>query len=161
MTVNGTDYTVDSFLGSYQDDPGEFTPSQMPWWGDNDLASQFANAVAASLNTPNPPNLLLKQLGPYFATETFQVNGNEVTGGSVYDQPPVGAGQLLNCTSTSVICTSGLAPVSQDAYYATATNALTTPSAAVPGPLPAFGVLGALGWSRRLRNRIRQTGLEA
>lgn len=155
VNVSGLDYTVDSFLGSYAGNTAAFGPPQMPWWGNNSLASQFAHAVAASLGTPNPVGSPITNLGPYFASQTFLNSMDEVTGGSVWDQPPAGAGGVLNCTSTSMICTSGLAGTGQEDYYATA---MRTP---VPGPLPAIGALGALGWSRRLRERLRRARLEA
>ena len=154
VNVNGTNYTIDSFLGNYLDNTAALGVAQMPWWANNSLASEFAQTVAASLGTPNPVGLPITNLGPYFASETFQVGGNNVTGGSVWDQPALGQGVVLNCTSTTVICSSGLAPVTTNAYYATATTA-------VPGPLPVLGAVGALGWCRRLRVRLRQGRLNA
>jgi hypothetical protein len=155
VNVNGHNYTIVSFLGNYLDNTAAFGVGSMPWWGNNSLASEFAQTVAASLGTPNPVGFPITNLGPYFASETFQVGGNIVTGGLVWDQPVLGSGVVLNCTSTSVICSSGLAPVTTNAYYATATTA------AVPGPLPVLGAVGALGWCRRLRARLRQSRLNA
>lgn len=149
VTVGGSAWDVQTFTGSYTSESSKFNQSMMPWWNDQSLAGQFAAAVQNSLGTPNPPVGPLKNLGPYFAIETFVSGSNTVTGGSVWDQPPVGSGTLLNCTSTTTLCTTGLTDVGQSAVYATATATRNG-----PGPLPVLGALASFGWSRRLRRRL-------
>jgi hypothetical protein len=57
VTVNGQDWDVTTFTGSYDTDTSKFAlPSLggvMPWRGSSDLTNSFASAVSTSLGYPN------------------------------------------------------------------------------------------------------------
>ena len=67
--MNGASYNVTTFTGNYQDFPDKFnTPSNggtMPWWGNDDLAGDFAWEVEAQLGLQEIPGDLS---GPLFPT---------------------------------------------------------------------------------------------
>jgi hypothetical protein len=53
VNVNGLDYDVTTFTGTYNDNPSKFaTPANggvMPWWGNSSLAYGLALALGSSL----------------------------------------------------------------------------------------------------------------
>ena len=69
-TYSGLDYEVTTFTGSYNDNVSKFnTPTNgglMPWWGNEDLASQFTGLVSTYFGTPNNSGFA----GPYFAFDS-------------------------------------------------------------------------------------------
>lgn len=79
FAVNGTEYDVTTFTGFY-DDNAALLQSQV-WWGNSNLAGEFAVAVGDALGVPN----CYGSEGPYFAWEasvssvTFDYLDNGVT----------------------------------------------------------------------------------
>ena len=49
VTVSGTTYSVTWEDIDFTDNRSDFNTTKMPWWGDEDLAGQVANAVGDSL----------------------------------------------------------------------------------------------------------------
>jgi hypothetical protein len=45
VNVGGQDYRVSIFNGSYNDNSSLFATAQMPWWGNQSIAQQFAEAL--------------------------------------------------------------------------------------------------------------------
>jgi hypothetical protein len=134
VNVAGTHYEVSTFTGSYLDNIDHFTTSEMPWFGNNPLALQFAEAVGANLGFPNGEGFL----SPLYAVGLIDFNeGESVVSGFQYNK------------KSAVL--SGEFGFSASGTYALATPVLA-PSA-VPGPLPLFGAAAAFSWSRRLRRR--------
>ncbi len=129
VNVGGNSYDVTVFNTSYSTSTSVFQlpPSgQMPWWGDDLLASEFAAQVYNSLGTGWDADY-----GPVFAhgESLGQVLGLVQSVSNPLDQIDV-----TPASNTTV-------------PYAIATSP-------VPGPLPLFGAATAFGWSRRLRQRM-------
>lgn len=136
VQVNGADYDLAIYSGSYNNQPGYFqTPGnggRMPWWGQPTLASDFAFALAAGLSpTPVPAD------GPLFATA---FNGTDVEA-SYYDLSTLGSTDVINENML-------FAPGSVQSY------AVLSEPAAVPAPLPLFGAAAGFSAARRLRRRV-------
>jgi hypothetical protein len=136
VQVNGADYDLTIYSGSYNNQPGYFqTPAnggRMPWWGQPSLASDFAFALAAGLSpTPLPAN------GPLFATA---YNGSVVEA-SYYDLSTLGSTDVINENMP-------FAPGSVQSY------AVLSNPAPVPAPLPLFGAAAGFSAARRLRRRL-------
>jgi hypothetical protein len=142
VNVDGQDWDVTTFAGGYYENSSKFeTPANggvMPWWNNHDLAYSFTAAVSSSLGDE----------GPYFAyyTDPTTYGGVGTIGVFIYnsDHPMTifGAGK------------HGIGP----GYGGHSAWAQATPyasPAAVPGPLPLFGVAAAFGYSRKLRQRIK------
>lgn len=134
VNVGGTVYDVTASTTSYGASTSAFQlppAGQMPWWGDDVLASDFALEV-------------FNQLGPGWDADYGPVFAHGTTLSQV-----LGIAQSLTDINDQIDVTpSRSATVS----YAIAS---TPPPAPVPGPLPLFGVAAAYGWSRQLRQRIR------
>jgi MYXO-CTERM domain-containing protein len=133
VLVNGVNHNITTYAGSYSDDPGLFglPPSgRMPWWGDPDLAEEFAFAIGSSL----PGN---GGQGPYFA---FAEDTDVVTAVVLALNLPGSSSEVDIGKEESVV-------------YAVV-SAQPQPTG-VPAPLPLFGVGAAFAWSRRLRARQR------
>ena len=137
VNVNGQNWNVTTFTGSYNDNISKFnTPANggvMPWWTgslpSSSLARQFAIAVGLSLGTANPTEY--SNGGPFFPYT--------LGGGSIFScfwrqtlQDRCGFGSEL--TSNYTWAQAELVPA--------------------PGPLPALGAAAAFGFSRKLRKRI-------
>jgi len=137
VTVDGLDYDVTTFFGSYNSNVSKFQTAAnsgvMPWWGDRTLAVKFSSAVAGNLGTPNTGGTR----GPYFAHLFENVSYDRVE--AVFDDPNSSG---INLVGSEVV------------YYAQAVIISPTISA-VPGPLPLFGTAAAFCWSRQLRRRIK------
>ena len=129
VNISGTDYSVDTFTGKYDDNTDKFNATLMPWFGDQALADQFAVAVGNAFGKPNPPNF--GGDGPVFA---WFINEFDVSG------------QYLDFQDIPVLVGVDKTQTFTYAYV---------PAAEVPGPLPIFGAAAAFGMSRRLRRRIR------
>lgn len=134
VNVGGTVYDVTLSSASYLTSTNAFQlppAGQMPWWGDDLLASDFALEV-------------LNQLGP-----GWDANYGPVFAHGVSVSEVLGIAQSLTDINDQIDVTpSRSATVS----YAIAS---ALPSAPVPGPLPLFGATAAYGCSRQLRQRIR------
>lgn len=130
VTVGGTDYDVTISTTSYNASPNEFQLppiGQMPWWGDEALASDFALEV-------------FNQLGPGWDADYGPVFAHGTTVSQV-----LGIAQSLTDINDQI----GVTPArSTSVSYAIA-------SAPVPAPIPLFGAAAVYGWSRQLRQRIR------
>ena len=141
-TYSGLDYEVTTFTGSYNDNVSKFnTPTNgglMPWWGNEDLASQFTGLVSTYFGTPNNSGFA----GPYFAFETYFSNGLYVTAQTMTPSYLFPNGKTGVNPTVSVV-------------WAQATLIPATSAANVPGPLPALGLAAAFGFSRKLRKRIK------
>jgi hypothetical protein len=139
VNVDGKDYEITYFTGSYYDNTSLFqTPANngsMPWWGNLSLANSFASAVELQLGMLNAVGGS-NDSGPYFA-----IGPNE---GNPYND-------TYFYTVWSNINGTISMPVNYSGNYAYAT---ATPIPA-PGPLPLFGAAAAFGASRRLRRRIK------
>jgi hypothetical protein len=164
--VGGKTYEVSTFTGSYSTNAAKFAlpvnGGQMPWWGSQSLATQFAAAVADDLGLSPPINVPvvgLTGVGPLFAASTGTVTVPflgpiPVTNNSLYYQ----VGQFASGTypfgalPPLPVPQSGLG--SDLVPYAVATEVVPQ---SVPAPLPLLGAGAAFGFSRRLRSRIRRT----
>ena len=129
VNVGGNSYDVSVFNTSYEASTTLFQQpptGQMPWWGDDLLASEFAAQVYNALGTGWDADY-----GPVFA------HGESV-------------GQVLGIVQSvsNPLDQIDVTPASNTTVpYAIATSP-------VPGPLPLFGAAAAFGWSRQLRKRI-------
>jgi hypothetical protein len=147
VNVEGKDWDVTTFTGSYNDNESRFNVGEMPWWGNESLASLFAGAVGSSLGAPNGLHATLRSWGP-----KFSFTACDTTCGYL-------AQYSVELTSGFPVVTIGLEPKGLDSSggrpltWAKATP-YTSP-AAVPGPLPALGAAAAYGFSRKLRKRIK------
>ena len=154
IAVGLDQWSVTTFTGSYNDNIGLFNPTYMPWWGNDNLAKDFATALGSQILTPNFGYLF----GPTFAfADTLQTSdpsdpvgypaGALVTDGWLYCADPVGScqpgpqGEIGHGSYFTYDQDSA-----GDGGYAKAVH--------VPGPLPFLGAGAAFGWSRRLRRRI-------
>ena len=140
VTVGGIVYDVNITNMSHTLSPTSFglpPLGQMPWWEDDARASEFATSVFLQLGPGTDANY-----GPVFAyaidTSLNQVLGLSQSLTDINDQIDV-----MPDTSATI-------------RYATATTSATTP---VPLPLPILGAATGFGWSRRLRQRLRQRSI--
>jgi len=134
VTVGSTDYDVTIFNGSYNSNSASFQvppTGVMPWWGNDQLALDFAAQVYDQLGSGPTAGF-----GPVFA---YEDSGTDIQGWSQSITDP--ASQNLEMIANNV-----------DVNYAIATP-LNSAAASVPVPLPVFGAAAAFGWSRQLRKR--------
>ncbi|MFZ9753040.1 MAG: hypothetical protein ACO3B3_05745 [Cyanobium sp.] len=141
MTVEGVQYDVTTFTGSYTANTSKFETAAnngvMPWWGNFPLAMQFATAVGTNLGASN--SYIGNTSGPAFSYQT------------------VAAGYTFGAAWCAASCMSGVGidnsnwVFGDSVIYAQATL-YTAPA---PGPLPLFGAAAAFGFSRQLRKRIK------
>jgi hypothetical protein len=147
VNVEGQDWDVTTFTGSYNDNEAKFNVGEMPWWGNESLASLFAGAVGSSLGAPNGLHATLRSWGP-----KFSFSACDTTCGYL-------AQYSVELTSGSPVVTLHLEPKGLESNggrpltWAQATP-YTSPAAA-PGPLPALGAAAGFGFSRKLRKRIK------
>jgi hypothetical protein len=137
VTVDGVQYDVTTFTGSYNDNTSKFqTPANggvMPWWGSSVLAVQFATQVGSGLGQPNN---LGTPFGPVFAYATSGQNLRIHYYDSRYPSP-------------SILYYDALPQ--GDSFTWAQVNV-----SAVPAPLPLFGAAAAFGFSRRLSSRSKR-----
>jgi hypothetical protein len=138
VNVNGQNWNVTTFTGSYNDNISKFNTAAnggvMPWWGNSGLGSLFAREVGSSLGTQlldsatRGPLFAWSFLGDTLRTRaTIAPNFNQLNQG--FDVP-------LESRGTSYLWAQAeLAPA--------------------PAPLPALGAAAAFGFSRKLRQRIK------
>ena len=137
VTVNGTQYDLDVFDGPYLGKESLFSsvaPGEMPWWGDENKAIDFASQVFDQLLEGSTPGN-----SPLFA---FEVIGSDVNGWSSDILSPNNLYFESFGTGVSVKYVVG--------------SPLSTGVSSVPGPLPIFGAAAAFSWSRRIRRRLSQ-----
>ena len=145
VNVEGKDWDVTTFTGSYNENESRFNIGEMPWWGNESLASLFASAVGSALGAPNGLHATLRSWGP-----KFSFSACDTTCGYL-------AQYSVELTSGSPVVTIGLEPKGLESNGGRPlTWARATPHAA-PGPLPALGAAAAFGFSRKLRKRIQCT----
>jgi len=137
VTVDSIDYDVTIFSGAFNSNSALFQAppaGQVPWWGNDDLALDFALQVYDQLGLGPTSGY-----GPVFAYEN---SGTDILGWS----------QSITDTESqnfeTIATTAGV-------NYAIATPLFSAP-ASVPAPLPVFGAAAAFGWSRQLRKRIAE-----
>jgi hypothetical protein len=134
VTVGSIDYDVTVFNGSYNSNSALFQippTGQVPWWGNDTLAMNFAQQVYDQLGSGSTPGN-----GPIFA---YAVSGTDVLGISQDFGDPLTQYYETIADNAAV-------------KYAIATPLNSAP-ASVPAPLPVFGAAAALGWSRQIRKR--------
>jgi hypothetical protein len=150
VTVNGQDWDVTTFTGSYNDNVSKFETAAnggvMPWWGSSADAATFASVVGTSLGSNNQFTELDPTTGPFFAERL--------------DTLLFGAAQYLFTTSVDSqnFFSYSFTSQSRTWTWAQATLVPAAPaagSANVPGPLPILGLAAAFGFSRKLRKRIK------
>jgi len=149
VSVDNVDYDVTTFTGFYDANASKFqTPAnggEMPWWGNETLAQQFATAVGTNLGLPT-----FGTLGPFFAissgiiTDDFDTIRN--TQLASYDTTYGNSGGVFVSPASDASWT--WASVVQPTLNTRSTSD-------VPAPLPIFGVAAAWGSSRQLRKRIK------
>ena len=135
VTVGSIDYDVTVFNGSYNSNSALFQippAGQVPWWGNDMLAIDFAQQVYDQLGPGSTPGN-----SPIFA---YEVSGTDILGIS-QDLADI----LIQYPETIADNVA--------VKYAIATPLNSAP-ASVPAPLPVFGAAAAFGWSRRIRRRI-------
>jgi hypothetical protein len=142
VTVGGVNYDVTTFTGSYDDNASKFATAAnggvMPWYGSASLAQTFASAVTNQLGLFNQQGI---SRGPFFSYTSIVVSGTDRLqnyrwnpSNQTVEPNPSPGGTAYNVTFT----------------YATATQV-----APAPAPLPLLGAAAALGFSRKLRKRIK------
>jgi hypothetical protein len=140
VNVNGQNWNVTTFNGSVANLPkfaSPPAPGMMPWWSNESLAIQFATAVGAGLELPNPG--INRNDGPYFGWSVL----TGVQRKTVSYRCPTNTNPCTINTNTNYSAT--------DPDYVWAQAELVPP---VPGPIPALGAAAAFGFSRKLRKRI-------
>jgi hypothetical protein len=148
VTVNGQDWDVTTFTGSYNDNVSKFNTLEnggsMPWWGDGTLAGLFAGEFAPAVDFSGLPRAPGTIAGPAFAFGTGVDTFMYIIGRDGF--------VLLGTVEV-------LPPNVRSVTYATAALASSPPAvsstASVPGPLPILGLAAAFGFSRKLRKRIK------
>ena len=163
VTVNGQNWNVTTFTGSYNSLTSKFqTPINggvMPWWGNVTVANSFATAINTSLgmgngNGGNSAGNLAMSL--FFATSltsggTFCTPNPSCVAFRYWDSRGFvnGSSSMGGIPSGNTIdpsYNSGTGPI----LWAQA-DLITDPA---PGPRPALGAAAAFGFSRKLRKRI-------
>jgi len=164
VTVNGAEYNITTFTGSYADNEIKFSPALMPWWGSESLSLNFASALANSLGYPNNwpiwdglaqnPGRPACELcvAPLFAYRFSNISDWNIwlrftSNGGDSDLPREQGGVIPTNQSyfTWAALASAPGPVPPD----------PAPAPGAPGPLPVFGAFAAFGFSRKLRKRIK------
>lgn len=140
ITVGGINYDVSAFSTSPASQPAAFglpPLGQMPWWGNDTLAYDFATTLFNQLGAGWDANY-----GPVFAY-SLDTSLNELRG---LAQSITDINDLIDVTASTV---------------STNTYAIASLLPDVPGPLPVLATATGWGWSRRLRQRLRQAGTVA
>jgi hypothetical protein len=155
VTVNGQQWDVTTFTGSYFDNVTKFNTAAnggvMPWFNNYPLAEEFATAVAGGFGVTNNQNPSFDGgTGPWFGVEASAPDP---------DQEPPFPGEISYRMSAfelfdgSWFTTGFVDNMSVSGVWAPATP--FNDDTPVPGPLPVFGAAAAFGFSRKLRKRIK------
>ena len=169
VNVSGYGYwDVTLFDGSYNNNnasfdtppaPGQYGQGRMPWWGSEAGAREFADAVRYQVlpsipqsDCPdpqicNPPTTGGLYFGWGSVVDTTNPNAPVPIVQSVYylyppSDPDNGSIEPINIRQA------------ENVSWAQAITA--TPG--VPGPLPVLGIATWIGYSRRLRSRLKKSG---
>jgi hypothetical protein len=149
VTVDGVQYDVTTFTGTYNDNISKFaTPANggvMPWWGSDSLALTFSDAVGSSLG--GPFNFAVgNNWGPYFASSLLNQDVVRVGAAAYFmNLPTFGPGSYL------IGSQGNHGPSLQTSAVWAQVNV-----SAVPAPLPLFGAALPLSFCRRLRSRSQR-----
>lgn len=135
VVVSGKTYEVKTFTGTANANAGKFSTAFMPWFGNQSLATTFANAVGSQLGLTG-----IFSRGPFFA----------------YSRS-TGFFPFLNTTNNSVFSSLIGKAVTGIPILRSISTSYAEAIEEVPGPLPLLGVGAAFGFSRRLRCRIRRS----
>jgi len=134
VQVNGNDYDLTTYNNSNLAIPSLFdlpaNGGKMPWWGDSNLAADFAQQVFNALGEGSVPGS-----GPLFA---FELNGAPDFDVTSWNQ------DLGNASIQTQVYT----PQASVATYAILSPVPT------PAPLPVLGIASAFHTARRLRRRL-------
>lgn len=119
--------------------------SSMPWWGNQAAANDFATAAGPELGAQ------YENLGPFFAWAF--VNDTTVYTDAFCNEQPCfdSVGEANTAFSFGPESPSLIGNPDPFTPYPWAT------ATAVPGPLPILGAAAALSYSRKLRNRIKNS----
>ena len=141
VQVNGVNYNITNFTGSYNADTSKFQTSVnggvMPWWGNQPLAAQFSTAAKTQPIVIDFPNNSSTR-GPYFSRLSSTLD----------------PARTLNCYYTTTTDASFIGLPKSGTY--TFAQAVEIPPAGVPGPLPILGAIASFHTARRLRRRTSQ-----
>lgn len=140
ITVGSINYDVSAFSTSPASQFATFglpPLGQMPWWGNDTLAYDFATTLFNQLGAGWDADY-----GPVFAY-SLDTSLNEVRG---LAQSITDINDLIDVTASTV---------------STNTYAIASPLPDVPGPLPVLATATGWAWSRRLRQRLRRAGTDA
>ncbi|MCX5951969.1 MAG: hypothetical protein NTZ40_00370 [Cyanobacteria bacterium] len=139
VNVNGQNYDVTTFTGTYNNNISKFATAAnggvMPWWNDSSTADSFTSAVNTGLGLPNSFNFA----GPYFGYASGTNIAFDYWSLISSSVQPGGVGKDLTRTWAQVTPAAPSSP-------------------AAPSPLPIFGAAAAFGASRQLRKRIKLSG---
>ena len=141
VVVGDKTYEVSKFFGSYNSNKGKFTAAEMPWFGSQGLARDFATAVGNKLGVG------FFGEGPLFAYSTLGFFGTVVS--------TINAINIVDFTISPFPIPPGLR-----VNYAIAKEVVpppAPPTESVPAPLPLMGAGVAFSFSRRLRSRIQRS----
>ena len=142
FNVNGTDYDVSSTTMSYDDLLATYTLSAFPWFGDEALAKQFAEAATF-------------ELGDQYVSFNL---ANSIYVGALFPHAVPSAGQVTAAYYNLDDSVSGSGDVdgtNQNLLWAYVLPQPQPPQTAVPGPLPLLGIGAAFSASRQIRRRIK------
>ena len=150
VPIQGVPTSFDVLISerSYASDPSLFSIASMPWWGDNNLASSFAEKVYNQLGLGSFPTNTTDN-GPLFA---YAINPAPLASGGgiaavVADLNALGVVYELSGPDS-------LDPALTYRYAYVPSQSSTT---AVPAPIPALGLAIAWRWSRHSRRRCRRS----
>lgn len=134
VNVGGTNYDVTASSRTYNSNPGFFNTTNMPWWGNQTLATSFATALGGS-----PWGGLANNgsYGPLFAYS--------------FTASPIASVSFSATFANSSLLTTGVNPAASF-NYATATltpTAVPLESDALPVVGSALFMAGAMGWKRK------------
>lgn len=151
VNLGGIDYEVLTRTASYSAEPAAFAippAGQMPWWGDGQLASDFAFYVANSLGPGYS-----SEYGPIFA---FAHDSGAATISGITQNLTDSNDQLILEGNDALPDYDPLDPSTPLSYVFAYGYAVTPPAPAssVPAPLPLLGAAAAVSWSRRIRGRM-------
>ena len=140
FNVNGTDYDVSSTTMSYDDLLATYTLSAFPWFGDEALAKQFAEAATF-------------ELGDQYVSFNL---ANSIYVGALFPHAVPSAGQVTTAYYSLDDSIAGSGDVDgTNSSLLWAYVLPQPPQTAVPGPLPLLGIGAAFSASRQIRRRIK------
>ena len=120
----------------------------------DNTSGQTTGLTITVTSAPNTPSGGWSNAWTYFEGSGFTVSSGQVTASDVWYK--AGAQNLFFGDLTGDYYPQLIDSVTGDDNSAPSGATTFTPqAAAVPGPLPILGAASALGWSRRVRSRLR------